>query len=208
MRGTSPPPKRARISPPPSAPRSTTQAQSAQSSQSTESRNGSKGKSRQDAIEIDDNEENVGTDPMRGLSEDEIFARVSRPENIPGLENWGIPPAVDPDLCSPQLKVRLYHPFQFCGFTVHCQFSSSSVQESIDSSPGENCPVSQPQKNPESTYKHLSTPIYIFPQPPHILQTRRICRSIRTAISLFPRRVAYSSGCGGGVRGLRTEKDG
>ena len=51
-----------------------------------------------------------------GMSEQQVFDAVTRPEDIPGMEEWGIPKAVDPEECSPQLKVgralplhRLYY---------------------------------------------------------------------------------------------------
>lgn len=80
-----------------------------------------KGRSRQDAIEIDEDNESSkivvaqsfpsdvyhSTDDMEGMTQEEMFAIVSKPDPIPGLDNWGIPPPVNPDLCSAQLKVRI-----------------------------------------------------------------------------------------------------
>jgi hypothetical protein len=40
------------------------------------------------------------------LDEHEIFRRITRPPDIPGLKNWGIPDEVDPDSASATLKVR------------------------------------------------------------------------------------------------------
>jgi hypothetical protein len=39
------------------------------------------------------------------MSEEEIFRIVSRPDEIDGVADWGIPPEVDPDQASEALKV-------------------------------------------------------------------------------------------------------
>ena len=41
-----------------------------------------------------------------GMTDQEVFDAVTRPDGIAGLEDWGIPPAADPSECSPQLKVH------------------------------------------------------------------------------------------------------
>ena len=40
-----------------------------------------------------------------GWSDEEVFRRVSRPDEIPGQENWGIPDEVDAGECDDSLKV-------------------------------------------------------------------------------------------------------
>ena len=45
-----------------------------------------------------------------GMTEQEIFKIVTRPEEIEGVEDWGIPPAADPKFCDPKLKVCLTFP--------------------------------------------------------------------------------------------------
>ncbi|KAI9636614.1 HCNGP-like protein-domain-containing protein [Dioszegia hungarica] len=42
-----------------------------------------------------------------GWSDEEVFRRVSRPDEIPGLENWGIPAEVDPEECDDALKAKV-----------------------------------------------------------------------------------------------------
>ncbi|KAK1922375.1 HCNGP-like protein-domain-containing protein [Papiliotrema laurentii] len=46
-------------------------------------------------------------DKYAGLSEDEVFALATRPDDIPGVEEWGIPHAVDTERCSPQLRAKV-----------------------------------------------------------------------------------------------------
>jgi hypothetical protein len=41
------------------------------------------------------------------LSDEEVFRRVSRPDEIPGQENWGIPDEVDPEACDDALKLSI-----------------------------------------------------------------------------------------------------
>ena len=45
------------------------------------------------------------TDPFEGMSEEEIFKIVTRPAEIEGVADWGIPAEVDPDQASDALKV-------------------------------------------------------------------------------------------------------
>lgn len=40
-----------------------------------------------------------------GMTDEEVFKAVIRPEEVDGLEDWGIPRGVDPAECSEQLKV-------------------------------------------------------------------------------------------------------
>lgn len=47
----------------------------------------------------------AGTDPFEGLTEEEIFRLVTRPDDLEGVQDWGIPPEVDPDQSSDTLKV-------------------------------------------------------------------------------------------------------
>ena len=42
-----------------------------------------------------------------GMSEEEAFRTVTRPAEIEGLENWGIPDEVDPGEASPELTVTI-----------------------------------------------------------------------------------------------------
>ena len=44
-------------------------------------------------------------DPFEGMSEEEIFKIVTRPAEIEGVTDWGIPAEVDPDQASDALKV-------------------------------------------------------------------------------------------------------
>jgi hypothetical protein len=44
-------------------------------------------------------------DPFEGMTEEEIFKVVTRPAEIEGIADWGIPAAVDPDQASDTLKV-------------------------------------------------------------------------------------------------------
>lgn len=53
-------------------------------------------------------------DKYAGLSEDEVFALATRPDDIPGVEEWGIPHAVDTERCSPQLRVRQSQSVLYC----------------------------------------------------------------------------------------------
>jgi len=46
-------------------------------------------------------------DPFEGMTEEEIFKIVTRPAEIEGLSDWGIPLEVDPDQASDTLKVSL-----------------------------------------------------------------------------------------------------
>ncbi|ORX38982.1 HCNGP-like protein-domain-containing protein [Kockovaella imperatae] len=41
------------------------------------------------------------------MTEEEMFRRVTRPPDIDGLEDWGIPPEVDPGECSTQLRDKV-----------------------------------------------------------------------------------------------------
>jgi hypothetical protein len=63
-------------------------------------------------------------DPHEGLSEPEVFRLITRPRDIPGLEDWGIPKAVDPDQADEGLTVSrkftrldftINHVLLFCG---------------------------------------------------------------------------------------------
>jgi hypothetical protein len=47
-------------------------------------------------------------DPFEGMTEEEIFKVVTRPAEIEGTADWGIPAAVDPDRASDTLKVSSY----------------------------------------------------------------------------------------------------
>lgn len=41
------------------------------------------------------------------MTDEELFARATRPAPIPGVNRWGIPDAADSDESSPQLKASL-----------------------------------------------------------------------------------------------------
>ena len=59
-----------------------------------------------DPVAVQEQEaETSGRDGTNELTEDEMFQRVTRPLPIDGLEDWGIPPAVDPGECDPALIV-------------------------------------------------------------------------------------------------------
>jgi hypothetical protein len=47
-------------------------------------------------------------DSFEGMSEEEIFKIVTRPAEIEGVADWGIPAEVDPDQASDALKVCRY----------------------------------------------------------------------------------------------------
>lgn len=47
----------------------------------------------------------TSNDPFEGMDEDEIFRLVTKPEEIEGLADWGIPPEVDPTEADDTLKV-------------------------------------------------------------------------------------------------------
>jgi hypothetical protein len=47
-------------------------------------------------------------DPFEGMSEEEIFKIVTRPAEIEGVADWGIPSEVDPNQASDALKVCRY----------------------------------------------------------------------------------------------------
>jgi hypothetical protein len=53
-------------------------------------------------------EDSTAADPFDGLSEEEIFRLVTRPGDIEGVKDWGIPPAVDPEQASDALKVSRF----------------------------------------------------------------------------------------------------
>lgn len=57
-------------------------------------------------------------DPFEGMTEEEIFRLVTRPDDLEGVEDWGIPPEVDPDQSSDVLKVS-------------CRSSSRSTADSV-----------------------------------------------------------------------------
>ncbi|KAK8843509.1 hypothetical protein IAR55_007169 [Kwoniella newhampshirensis] len=42
-----------------------------------------------------------------GLTEDEVFKIVTMPRELEGVDDWGIPPEVDPEEASPQLKAKV-----------------------------------------------------------------------------------------------------
>nr|XP_018258940.1 uncharacterized protein I303_08480 [Kwoniella dejecticola CBS 10117]OBR81098.1 hypothetical protein I303_08480 [Kwoniella dejecticola CBS 10117] len=46
---------------------------------------------------------------FEGLNEDEILRIVTTPQEIEGLDNWGIPDEVDPGECSDTLKNKVEH---------------------------------------------------------------------------------------------------
>jgi len=50
----------------------------------------------------------ISSDPFEGMSEEEIFKIVTRPAEIEGVADWGIPAEVDPDQASDALKVPRY----------------------------------------------------------------------------------------------------
>jgi hypothetical protein len=52
---------------------------------------------------VDENQ--ASTDPFEGMSEEQIFRIVTRPDEIEGVADWGIPPAVDPAQATDALKV-------------------------------------------------------------------------------------------------------
>jgi hypothetical protein len=54
-----------------------------------------------------DNEDGPPNDPFEGMSEEQIFRIVTRPDEIEGVADWGIPPAVDPAQAPDALKVSL-----------------------------------------------------------------------------------------------------
>jgi hypothetical protein len=55
-----------------------------------------------------DDTETRNVDPFDGMSEEEIFKIVTRPADIEGVADWGIPAEVDPNQASDALKVRRY----------------------------------------------------------------------------------------------------
>ena len=60
--------------------------------------------SRRDTIDGDEDPE-PEQDPYQGLSEQQIFRLITRPRDIPGLVDWGIPSEVDPEQADPALRV-------------------------------------------------------------------------------------------------------
>jgi len=48
--------------------------------------------------------EAISADPFEGMSEEEIFKIVTRPAEIEGVTDWGIPAEDDPDQASDALK--------------------------------------------------------------------------------------------------------
>lgn len=63
------------------------------------------GPSRLPSPQDNGNEGGAATDPFEGMSEEDIFRIVTRPDEIEGVVDWGIPPAVDPAQASDALKV-------------------------------------------------------------------------------------------------------
>ncbi|WWC91467.1 uncharacterized protein L201_006413 [Kwoniella dendrophila CBS 6074] len=63
--------------------------------------------------ELSNSKDQIGSSKFgiefQGLNEDEIFNLVTLPPNIDGLENWGIPPEVDPNECDDTLKKKVEH---------------------------------------------------------------------------------------------------
>jgi hypothetical protein len=64
----------------------------------------SRPRSPQKAAAMDDTEVRTA-DPFEGMSEEEIFKIVTRPADIEGVADWGIPAEVDPGQASDALKV-------------------------------------------------------------------------------------------------------
>ena len=48
----------------------------------------------------------TSTSAYDGMSEEAMFRAATRPQPIEGVSDWGIPDAVDPSLCPPELTVR------------------------------------------------------------------------------------------------------
>ncbi|WVR09244.1 hypothetical protein IAU60_006308 [Kwoniella sp. DSM 27419] len=44
---------------------------------------------------------------LEGLDPDEVVRTFTRPPDLPGVDDWGIPPAVDPSLASEALKAKV-----------------------------------------------------------------------------------------------------
>ena len=49
--------------------------------------------------------ESTADDIFSGMDDEEIFRLVTRPDEIEGVADWGIPPEVDPDQAADPLKV-------------------------------------------------------------------------------------------------------
>jgi hypothetical protein len=93
-------------------------------------------------------------DPFEGMSEEEIFKIVTRPAEIEGVVDWGIPAEVDPDQASDTLKVGRY---------LIYVTSADCVGQ------GPAVPPTEIRDRP--TYQHYSPLIQLFCQSPHLLQT-------------------------------------
>jgi len=129
------------------------------------------------ALEEKEMEDN-GFGPMyAGMTEQEVFDAVTRPDDIPGMPNWGIPPPVDTKECSPQLKVGFLKDLDG-GFQqgFYSPTPRYHIIEERELTSGQSRPVFITEVLEESTHKHLSPLFLHLPQSAHILQTRRIRR--------------------------------
>ncbi|ORY29104.1 HCNGP-like protein-domain-containing protein [Naematelia encephala] len=63
------------------------------------------------------------------LTEDELFLRATRPPDMPGIDDWGIPPEVDPSEASPALtnKVQQFLRLKGAGQHVNTNLLASSA---------------------------------------------------------------------------------
>ena len=65
-----------------------------------------------------DDTEVRSADPFEGMSEEEIFKIVTRPAEIEGVADWGIPAEVDPSRAPDALKVWRYIQHAWLPLTV------------------------------------------------------------------------------------------
>jgi hypothetical protein len=121
----------------------------------------SRPRSPQKTIAMDDTEARTA-DPFEGMSEEEIFKIVTRPAELEGVVDWGIPAEVDPDQASDALKVCRY-------VRPDCASSADCVGQ------GPAIPTTEIRKGP--AYQHYSPLLELLCQPTHLLQT---CELIHT----------------------------
>lgn len=89
-------------------------------------------------------------DPFAGLSDEQVFRLVTRPDDVPGIPDWGIPAAADTALASDKLKVR---------------WNLGAVLTPR----GQGVPVPQAQAE-RATYQHLAAIVVVLCEPPYLLQ--------------------------------------
>ena len=99
----------------------------------------------------------TSTSVYDGMSEEAIFRAVTRPQPIEGVSDWGIPDAVDPSLCPPELTVRS------CSIiVVHSTYATLMSHCEPSSVIGQGGELLEIEIRARSTYKHLAPLLDLF----------------------------------------------